>query len=194
MHGLVPYSIQSFVIDSYGADAWGRIGRAADPRFGRFEAMQTYDDAVVEGVLGAACREFNKRRSDLLEDLGTYLISNPRQRITRRLLRFSGDSFADFLLSLEDLSDRVALAIPELRLPVVIVRQKSSSCFDLRVEPGMRGYGLVLMGVLRAMADDYGALVLSDCIEGPDGAATLRLGLLDPRFARPRDFELSDRP
>lgn len=193
MHGLVLFSIQRFVIDTYGTTAWAQLLAAASLVPDGFEAMQIYDDDLSERVVAAACVELGKRRNDLLEDLGTYLISHPHQRIARRLLRFSGDTFTEFLLALDDLPDRVALAVPELRFPGLAVRRKSTSCFDLRVDPGMPGFGLVLLGTIRAMADDYGALVLSDCIEAPDGAATLRLELLDAQFARARAFQLGAR-
>ena len=49
----------------------------------------------------------------MMEDLGTYLIMNPSFPAVRRLLRFSGVTFLDFLHSLDDLPDRVRLAVPD---------------------------------------------------------------------------------
>jgi hypothetical protein len=50
----------------------------------------------------------------LLEDIGTYLVTDPALEPLRRLLRFGGDTFAEFLGSLEELPDRARLAMPQL--------------------------------------------------------------------------------
>ena len=52
------------------------------------------------------------------------------------------------------------------------------------------GRDILLVGVLRAMADDYGALVLLDHAEGPGGRETVRIHLLAADFAEGRRFDL----
>jgi hypothetical protein len=46
------------------------------------------------------------------------------------------------------------------------------------------------MGVLRAMADDYGALVYLEHKGAPDGIETIEISLLEAEFAVGRGFEL----
>jgi hypothetical protein len=190
MHGLINSSIQAFVTDCYGPGQWQAVLRRAETGVDRFEAMLIYDDQSAERLLQAAAAIIGKTRRDLLEDMGAYLIAHPRQTVARRLLRFSGTSYAEFLLGLDDLRDRVALAVPDLDLPGLAVRRKSGRSFDLRIDPGLPGYAFVLLGAVRAMADDYGALVFSDALETSGGAATLRVDLLDAAFSQARDFAL----
>ena len=53
---------------------------------------------------------------------------------------------------------------------------------------GRRGYRAVFAGILRAMADDYGALALIDAEEGAEAVA---IELLQTRFAEGRRFDLA---
>ncbi len=63
----------------------------------------------------------------LLEDLGTYLVSHPNVQGLRRLLRFGGAGFIDFLHSLDELHDRARLAVPDLDLPQLELRDHGSA-------------------------------------------------------------------
>jgi hypothetical protein len=63
--------------------------------------------------------------------------------------------------------------------------------FRLTIAPGFAGAGAVALGLLRAMADDYGALALLEVgAEAGDGAAVLTIRLLDADHAEGRAFTL----
>jgi len=51
----------------------------------------------------------------------------------------------------------------------------------------------VMMGVLRAMADDYGALVILDHHGVQDGDEVISITLIETAFAEGRSFELGAR-
>jgi len=191
MHGLVNRSIQCFVTDTYGVDVWARIAASAGLPDGGFEAVLTYDDALTDRTLDAASRALDKCPREMLEDLGTYLASNPTVEAVRRLLRFSGTTYVEFLLSLEDLRGRARLALPDLDMPDLEVCQDTPGSFVLTARWVRPDVGHVLVGVLRAMADDYGALVLLEHEGETDGAARIRISLLDTDFAMGRDFSLA---
>ena len=119
MHGLVNRSIQCFLRDTYGAAAWAHVVREAGLGFDSFEAMLNYETAMTEAVLVAAARVLGRPRESVLEDLGTYLVSHENTQALRRLLRFGGVTFDDFLHSLEDLPERARLALTDLDLPAL---------------------------------------------------------------------------
>ena len=114
MHGLINRAIQSFVTNTYGPDRWLNVTEDADLGFSEFEAMLIYDDSLTDAVLKSLCVELGRPENELLEDLGTYLVSDPKVESLRRLLRFGGETFLEFLYSLDDLPDRARLAVPEL--------------------------------------------------------------------------------
>ncbi|MEI4487007.1 heme NO-binding domain-containing protein [Frigidibacter sp. MR17.14] len=194
MHGLVNRALQCFLRDTYPPQVWRDL--ASELGIGRdgFEAMLDYPEPLARRFLALAADRLGKPDLVLLEDLGAYLVG--REAI-RRLLRFGGSSYPDFLLSLEDLPDRVALALPELRLPALAVRAVAGGHYRVTVAPAADGtlppelVTPVLAGLLRAMADDYGALVFLDFATLADGGAEIALVLLEDRYAPGRGFRLA---
>lgn len=195
MHGLVNRSIQCFIEDTYGAEIWDGVVRDTRLDFRDFEAMLVYDDTITFDVLDAACKALDKPRDALLDDLGTYLVTHKNMEAVRRLLRFGGHSFEEFLYSLDDLHDRAQLAIPDLDLPQLELLYFTPQSRGLTCTWTAPGYGSVLMGVLRALADDYGSLVLLDMDASKDDGGrvveTIKIELLEHEFASGRSFSLA---
>ncbi len=193
MHGLINRSIQSFVCDTYGAEAWGKVTAMAALDVPTFEAMLIYDDAITTRILDCAAGVLDRPRDEMMEDIGTYLVSHTGFEAVRRLLRFGGVDFEDFLHSLDDLPDRARLAVPDLDLPRLELREHAAGQFNLICDAPVAGYGNVMMGILRVMADDYGALALLEHTGGGNGLETLTIVLVDASFAQGRDFDLGAR-
>lgn len=193
MHGLINRAIQCFVTDSYGSDKWVEATRFADLDFVEFESMLVYDDEITPRLLDAIGQILNRPRSDVMEDMGTYLVSHPNVEALRRLLRFGGVTFVEFLHSLDDLPDRARLAVSDLNLPRIEVRDHSPTHFSLICESPIDGYGHVIMGILRTMADDYGALALLEHTGRGNGIETISVTLVETEFAEGRVFDLGAR-
>ena len=193
MHGLINRAIQSFVCATYGRPCWLGATEAAGLGFSEFEAMLVYDPDTSIRVLDALCTDLNRPRSEFLEDLGTYLVSHPNMEDLRRLLRFGGVTYVEFLHSLDDLSDRARLAVSDLDLPVLELRESSPTEYTLHCFPGLPGYSSVMTGILRAMADDYGALVMLSNDGKQDEAEVISIILVESAFAAGRRFELGAR-
>jgi len=207
MHGLINKAIQSFLCESFGEALWQdvaqRSGLALELGAEGFEAMQLYDSHLGEAVLASASKLLAIPRESLLEDLGTFLVSNDRLEALRRLLRFGGVSFTDFLYSLDDLQGRTRLAVPELELPELTLSEDGPGRFALTCHRCPPGFGHVMVGILRTLADDYGALaVLEHCGSRPAPATGARradqvpdelimIELYDPAFHTGRRFELA---
>ena len=193
MHGLINRSLECFLRDTYGNDVWREVANDAGLEFEAFESMLEYDDALTNAVLNAATDCLSKPRDTLLEDLGTYLVSNPKVESLRRLLRFGGGNFIEFLHSLDDLHDRAKLAVPELELPkLLLLGYRDPGGFKLLCRGPHRGFGRVMMGLLRAMADDYGALVFLEDLGGEDGREEISIVLVESNFSEGRGFSLAE--
>jgi len=191
MHGLINRSIQCFLRDTYGPAIWASVACEAGLGFDSFETMLTYEISVTDAVLDAACRLLDRPRDSLLEDMGTYLVSHENSRPLRRLLRFSGVHYEDFLHSLEDLPGRARLALPDFDLPLLDLADLGRGDFLLTCRFPLAGMGHVVVGLLRAMADEYGALCLVEHRgSGPDGER-VAITLAAPAFAEGRRFDLA---
>ncbi|MBL3570807.1 heme NO-binding protein [Rhodovulum sp. BSW8] len=190
MHGLINRAIHFFLADTYGRQVWGEIVRDAGLERHAFESMLSYDDKTTDALLIAASARLCLPRAMLLEDLGTYLVSHRALEPVRRLLRFGGETFLEFLFSLEDLPDRARLAVPDLDLPELRLAEDVSDGFKLDCRGGWPEAFYILQGLLRAMADDYGALVLLDPLEERPDGGLLGVRLLDTSFSAGRSFSL----
>ena len=191
MHGLVNRALQRFAEDTHGLAIWSEVAEAAQPGLTGFEAMLTYDDALTDAVLLALSDRIGSPKDMILEDLGTYLVSHANTQALRRLLRFGGDGFTEFLYSLDDLPDRVRLAVPDLVLPPLDLTEHAPGRFTLATGPGMTGLGHVLVGLLRAMADDYGALAMVELLTDGDQGCRIAVSVAEVEFAEGRDFDLA---
>lgn len=195
MYGLVNRSIQCFVEDIYGAALWDRIVRDAELEYRDFEAMLEYPDELTDRVLEVVASVLRRDTETVLEDLGTYLVTHPNREAIRRLLRFSGHNYDEFVHSLDDLQDRIKLAVPDLEVPNLELREYNRCNFGLVCSWRKRGFGSVFVGILRAMADDYGALVVLDCESERSEAGwieTIHIEVLENAFAEGREFHLAN--
>ncbi|GHG19509.1 heme NO-binding domain-containing protein [Paracoccus aerius] len=137
------------------------------------------------GMLHDAARRLDKPVDELVEDLGAWLV---RQDEIWRLLRFCGQDFLDFLLRLEELPDRIRLVTDDLDIPEIGLSRSDDGLLWISFSHGQAVWTALLSGLLRAMADDYGAL----CVITPrDGG--LCVDISDSAFATGRTFHLSPR-
>ncbi|NIZ13450.1 heme NO-binding domain-containing protein [Phaeobacter sp. HF9A] len=190
MHGLINRAVQAFVINTYGEKRWNDIMDASGLGFTEFEAMLVYPEDQSARMLSATEASLERPLAEILEDVGTFLVSNPQLEALRRLLRFGGVNYVEFLHSLDDLPDRTRLAVSDLRLPGLELIEQAPGQFELLCQPGVPGYAQVMMGVLRAMADDYGALVILEQTESQDGVEVISITLVETEFAEGRAFDL----
>lgn len=191
MHGLVNRSVQCFLRDTYGPQVWGKVSAQVGLGAEGFEPMLVYPADITNILLKAACDVLRSPRETVLEDLGTYLVSHPNVDALRRLLRFGGPSFVDFLHSLEDLPERAHLAVADLDVPEMALTDMGDGDFRLLCRAPLQGVGHVVMGILRAMADEYGALVVLDHDGSEAGAEVIHVRLLDQAYAEGRRFDLA---
>lgn len=193
MHGFINKALQRFACDTYGTGLWGRVTRSAGLDQPEVEAMMPSAPAVTEALLTAMAGALDRPREAVLEDVGTYLVSHPASEGVRRLLRFCGAEYEDFLHSLDELPDRARLAVADLDLPELDLRQTGPDHFSLSCMPPLPGFGHVLVGVLRGMADDYGALVTLAHRDEGAGRETIEIALILAGYAAGRDFDLGAR-
>ncbi|MBO9468310.1 Heme NO binding protein [Pelagimonas phthalicica] len=191
MHGLILKTLQVFVQDTYGQEPWQNIAAHAALDEVDFEAMLNYDEDIFTDVVNSASAVLDKPAEAILEDVGTYLVSHPNCEGLRRLLRFGGVDFIEFLHSLDDLPDRARLAVADLHLPDLELRDHTINQFQLKIDGHLPGFVHVMTGLLRAMADDYGALALLDH-EGDRGdrLQLIDITVVETAYAEGRDFDL----
>lgn len=193
MHGLVNRSVQCFIRDTYGPSNWSAVARAAQMDDHSYEPMLTATPGMTSELIDACHGVLGHPRETILEDLGTYLVSHANMTVVRRLLRFGGVDYLEFLHSLRDLRDRARLAVDDLDLPAMDLSEQGDGEYRLTCSVPMPGVGHVIMGMLRAMADDYGALVFLDHLGQVEGCEIVSIQLVDQSHAEGKPFALAVR-
>ena len=127
MDALLLRSLQGYVRDTFGAAVWQAACRRAQLATETFEPMLRYDPGTADRVAQSAADVLGRPVEAIWEDMGTYLVTNPGHEGVRRLLRFGGATFADFLLSLEEMPGRARLAMPDLRFPEMTLTEPRST-------------------------------------------------------------------
>lgn len=191
MHGLIFRSFETFVINVYGAELWTRAMDRLDPGFDSFEPLFHYEAALALQLKEVCAEALDKPVDMLLEDFGTYLVADAQSERVRRLLRFGGVDYEDFLRSLEDLPGRARLAVSDLDLPEIELIEEGEGRYDVFTSAQEGWFGHVLTGVLRALADDYGALVFIEHMGREVGREKISVQLLEAAFAQGRAFDLA---
>ena len=196
MHGMINRALEGFARDTYGDALWFSVLEEVELAPDAFDAAFLSYAALTDRVLDALSRALRKEPEEVLEDLGTFLVASPKMNSVRRLLRFSGEDFEEFLYSLNELPARARMALPDLDLPALdLAEGVGGGLLCLRVHGTnrmRRGYGHVMLGLLRAMADDYGALIVLDHCITRDGVEEIGIQLLETEFAKARDFALGE--
>lgn len=183
MHGLINRSIEGFLRDTYGDSVWHEVAEAAGIDARGFQTIRDYPDAISHGLINHASLRLDKPESELLEDLGAWLAA---REPLRRLLRFSGRDFADFIYALEEWPGRAHMVIPGLGMPRIAIEPVQKDEWRVVMSGCFPEWRSVMAGLIRAMADDYGTLGLI-AVEG----AAVRVRVSDQSFAQGRRFELA---
>lgn len=197
MNSLITCALEVFICDAHGPHVWAQILRQADVHVEHFEPLSSYDTEVLEKVSQAAVTVLNRPYDVIYEDLGSWLVLSAKTHRLRRLLRFGGTTYLDFLHSLEELPARAHLALPELKLPELYLTEIEEGEFRLAISSKdgapFHHYRAVLTGLLRAMADDYGALVFLDLTVLENGHEEVSIKLLDVTYSEGRHFDLAQK-
>ncbi|PYF09798.1 heme-NO-binding protein [Rhodobacter viridis] len=188
MLGIVNKSIQAFLCKHHGSMVWREVADRLRLGPEGFEAMLTYADETTETLLAVAEGLTGKTRETLLEDIGAEVAQTES---LRRLLRFGGPDYLEFLYSLDELQGRAQMALPDLELPELTLQSEAQGRFTLLVRGRFPGWGAVMAGLMRAMADDYGALVLIDLLEPRGGVERVQVELHFTTYYVARQFDLA---
>lgn len=187
MDALMLRFLQGYVRGTFGVTVWQTICRRAGVPVETFEPMLRYAPGLADQVAVQAAVALGRPVETVWEDLGTYLVTSPGHEGVRRLLRFGGIGFSDFLHSLEELPGRARLALPDLDLPEIRLTEIAPDRFVLECRAELRGTIRVLVGMLTAMADDFGTL----CLIEAEGEDRIAIRILDRAHAAARPFDLA---
>ncbi len=159
MYGLVNKAIEDLISREHGAECWESVIRKAGIDDAGFVSMDSYDDGLTYGLVGAASDVLDVPAADLLEAFGRYWILYTAREGYGELIDLSGGSFAEFLENLDNLHTRVGLSFPELRPPSFSCEQVGDHSYHLTYRSERDGLAPMVIGLVRGLADKFGLQV-----------------------------------
>ncbi|MFT4012884.1 MAG: heme NO-binding domain-containing protein [Paracoccus sp. (in: a-proteobacteria)] len=186
MQGMINRWLEGFLRTSYGDAFWNEALVAARLANSDFLTLSTDRKGAARRILLTAARKLEKPLDEMLEDLGAWLV---QRESLRRLLRFSGPDFAEFVQSLDELPGRARLVLLDMPLISLTVERTGAQEYRIGSEEMPLGWIWVLAGGLRGMADDYGALAVIAVSD-----KWIDLSIVVEEFALSRPFLLMPQP
>jgi hypothetical protein len=178
MNSLINRGIEEFLRSTYGETLIQAVAQDGHSATGMVAPMGA---GFGPAALHRAAQHLSKPFTEMVEDLGAWMT---RIEPVRRLLRFSGRDFKDFLLRIEELPGRAHLILPSLKLPRLQIDAVDDSVWVKMLDPDDH-WRFVLVGLIRGMADDYGALCLIST-----GNQLIRVDIWEEKFSEGRLFTL----
>lgn len=185
MYRLMNRAIEGFVQRAYGPPCWHAVAERIGLTAAGFQPFRDYPLAITQELTNAVATVLDKPPAEVIEDVGAWLA---RVEGMRRLLRFSGSDFSDFVLSLEELPGRIRMILPDLAAPDVSVSVHGPQAYRITLAGDDWLWRALIAGLLRAMSDDYGALALI-----VDEGDAILVDVSDASFGDGRGFDLAAR-
>ncbi|WP_299850287.1 heme NO-binding domain-containing protein [uncultured Roseovarius sp.] len=156
MYGMVNEGIHTFIQANYGDGTWQSICDKAGLDRREFERMASYDDAITYSLVGAIVDQTGISQDEVLQIFGGYWIEFVNQSNFGKLMRMSGDSFVDRVNGLDDMHDRILLAMPHLKPPSFELEGVGDKTYHLHYYSDREGLSPMVIGLLYGLASDTG--------------------------------------
>lgn len=170
MYGLVNNAIRSMVLDQAGQATWDEIRGRAGVSQQDFRAMESYDDALTYGLVGAASELLETPAEDLLRAFGRHWILFTGRQGYGRLLELSGSSMAEFLGNLDAMHANLMLSFPDLDPPSFESEVREDGSIVLRYYSERPGLAPMVEGLIEGLGEYWNEPVTIQHVARKDGA------------------------
>lgn len=171
VYGLVNNGIRQFVVENHGEDAWREICADAGLSEDKFESMLSYEDAVTYDLVGAISRRLELSGSQVLEVFGKYWVDYAGSTSIGKVMEFQGESLIERLSGLDDLHERVRLAMPHLVPPSFEFEEGADGVHMLHYFSEREGLQDMVIGLLHGMSEQTGEKISVRMIESRGSGA-----------------------
>ena len=118
MYGMVNAALRELIVSRYGSDKWEQIRQEVVPDVdGDFSRMEQFPDEITTRMVARASHFTGVSQEELLIKFGEFWVIYTDREGYSSLFDIAGDSLPDFLLSLNELHERVGRNFPKLRPP-----------------------------------------------------------------------------
>lgn len=152
MYGMVNEGIRTFIEENFGQEAWQSICHEAQIGTTEFDRLGAYDDQVTYALVGAVSNHTRLPTETVLKVFGEYWVEYALQSGFKNLLKLAGDSFVERVRNLDEMHDRILMAMPNLKPPSFELDMINETTYRLRYYSDRKGLAPMVVGLLHGLA------------------------------------------
>ena len=155
MYGMVNKAVEDLVTIKFGADKWQAIKKKAGVTVDSFISMDSYDDSITYGLVGAASEVLGLTPNQILFAFGEFWVLHTARLGYGDMLSSAGRNLPEFLDYLPSFHIRVALIFPHLKPPRFEVTDRETDHMTMHYYSHRPGLSEFVMGLLSGVGKLY---------------------------------------
>lgn len=165
MYGMVNEAVRGLVLEAFGEEAWHTIHTKAGVTES-FVPMQSYDDAVTYGLVGAAQETLDMPAEQILFAFGEYWVLKVATVHYADLMKSSSANFLTFVQNLDHMHQRIRVTFPDYSPPSFRVKVMDDDHFQLDYYSDREGLLPFVEGLFSGLAQHFDVTI--DIAHTPD--------------------------
>ena len=166
MYGLVNKAVGDLVCTRFGEQAWEAIRARARIGVDSFISMDPYPDEVTYKLVGAASEVLGLSPEAVLDAFGEFWIRYTAKEGYGEMFSMFGESFGEFLHSLDALHTHIGLSFSQLKPPTFSCEDLGEGTYLLSYFSTREGLAPMMVGLLRGLAAVFGKQVEIQHVKG----------------------------
>jgi hypothetical protein len=156
MDGLINKAIENFVLSISDEETWDRIKDQAGVPIMCFIQTEQYPDSITYSLVMAASEVLDLAPEDVLSGFGRFWSGYSETLGYNTLLGLSYNDFDQYMLNLDDLHSRIALAFPGSNPPSFnVTRDENDRTLNVIYKSHRDGLSPFVEGVFQGLAERF---------------------------------------
>ncbi|XP_062598322.1 soluble guanylate cyclase 88E-like [Saccostrea cucullata] len=149
MYGLLLESVENYIKETYGEDAWERIRKLARVETMAFSTHKRYSETIIPDIARACSLVLDINEDDIMDAFGVSFVSFVGQYGYDKILSVLGRNMRDFLNGLDNLHEYLRFSYPKLKPPSFFCTNESTSGLTLHYRSKRKGFIHYVKGQIR---------------------------------------------
>ena len=145
--------------------AWSAIARKAGHDGVSFVGLETYPDSLTYDLVFAASEYLDVPVADLLHAFGVHWTKYSASQGYGHVFEMTGETFEEFLASLDDMHARIALTMPELEPPSFQFEELEDGRAHLHYFSDRPGLAPMVCGLVEGLAERFAIEIAVEHLE-----------------------------
>lgn len=158
MYGMINRAIEDMAVQLGGPLLWEEIRQSAKVT-DDFESMRSYPDELTYRLVAAASELLGQTPDELLRHFGRYWIGYAQRSGYGPMLALCGADLPSFLASLNQMHARIAMTLPDLKMPTFDCTEEPDGSLRLQYRSPRPGLAMFVLGLLEGLGEYFGLVL-----------------------------------